>query len=128
MMPAISPKAKANQRKRSRESYAWYKSKGICPRCKTAWCDAGKVYCPDCAKKNYDALKRLGSNSQRCKDRRERLKAQGLCVNCGNPAVKGRVLCSICARKNSEAQQVRKMKQRIEREAQKVRENAKPRV
>lgn len=55
-------------------------------------------------------------NARKCKERRERLKEQGLCVRCARPAVEGRVLCAECARKNPEAQQVRKMKKRIARE------------
>jgi predicted amidophosphoribosyltransferase len=117
-MSAISKQAVANHRKAERESYAWYKSKGICPKCRKEWAAPGRVFCPDCLKKKRDETMKYGGeyNARKCKERRERLKEQGLCVRCARPAVEGRVLCAECARKNSEAQQVRKMKKRIARE------------
>lgn len=119
-MPAKSEEAKANVRRQNRENYAWYKSKGICPKCRKEWASPERVFCAKCLKKKCADTMKHGSehNAQKCKERRERLKAQGLCVSCGKPAVKGRSLCAACARRNSEAQQVRKMKKRLQREAE----------
>ena len=127
-MSAKSEYAKAHERKRNREIYAWYKSKGICPKCKTEWAAPGRVFCEACLKRKTAETMKYGGeyNARKCKERRERLKEKGLCVRCGKPAVKDRVLCASCARKNSEAQQVRKMKKRLEREAQEARRKCKP--
>jgi len=114
--------AKAQQNQAHKEAYYWYKEHGLCPRCHK-YCIPGRVYCPDCARKNYESLYRDDptgeKNAARCKARREMLKARGRCVRCGKKAVEGRVLCMNCARKNSEAQQVRKMRRRLKREAEK---------
>jgi len=126
-MPAKSEYAKANDRKANRELYHWYKSRGICPKCKKMPGVPGGVYCEDCLAVKREASKRfLGEyNAGKCRERRERLKAAGLCVSCGKPAVKDRVLCAACARRNAEAQQVRKMKKRLEREAREARKKCK---
>ena len=115
-MAAVSEQAKANARERCRESYEWYKARGIGPQCKKMWCKPGRVYCDECGKKRLEVTMKR-DNSAYCRERRERLKAQGLCVSCGKPAVENRVLCAACARRNSEAQQVRKMRKRLAREA-----------
>lgn len=127
-MSAVSEYAKAKERLRNKEIYNWYKAKGICPKCKTAWAEPGRVYCRPCLDVKLAKTMKYGSeyNAQKCKERRERLKEKGLCVRCGKPAVKNRVLCSKCAQKNAEAQQVRKMKKRIARENEKeIRGNGK---
>lgn len=117
-MAAISEMAKENQRNRNKENYRWYKAGGICPKCKKAWAAPGRVFCEPCLKQKKAETMKFGGeyNARKCKERRERLKEQGLCVRCARPAVEGKVLCAECARKNAEAQQVRKMKKRIERE------------
>jgi len=117
-MPAVSEYAKEKHRQQGREDYAWYKAGGMCPKCKKRYGAPGHVYCEKClAVKRREQEKFRGAyNAAHCKERRERLKALGLCVRCGKPAVKDRVLCVSCARKNSEAQQVRKMKKRLEKE------------
>ena len=114
-MAAVSEYAKAKERLRNKEIYNWYKSKGICPKCKTAWADPGHVFCRPCLNKRAAETMKYGSeyNARKCKERRERLKEKGLCVSCGKPAVQGKVLCEKCARRNAEAQQVRKMRKRI---------------
>ena len=126
-MSAVSEQAKENGRKKCRDAYYWYKSHGICPKCKTEWSAPGKVYCEKCLRDRLSTVMRYGReyNNQKCKEFRERMKAQGLCQWCGNKAVEGRVLCAACAKKNSEAQQVRKMRRRLAKEAEKERENAK---
>lgn len=117
-MAALSEKAREYARKANRETYYWYKSKGICPKCKTQMAAPGRVYCESCLKKKAERCKKYGGeyNKRKCKEFRERQKANGMCVYCARPAVEGRVLCEVCARKNSESQQVRKMRKRIARE------------
>lgn len=117
-MAAVSKRAKANEKKRNRENYEWYKSNGICPKCKTAWAAPGRVFCEPCLKlKAIETMKFGGEyNARKCKERRERLKAKGLCVRCARPAVKGRVLCAECARRNAETQQAIRVRKRIARE------------
>lgn len=120
-MAAISEYARERERQRNKEIYAWYKNHGICPKCKKTWAAPGKVYCEACLViKAAETMKYGGEyNARKCKERRERLKSKGLCVVCAKPAETGKVLCEKCARRNAEAQQVRKMKRRIERENRK---------
>ena len=118
-MAAVSEYARKRERERNREIYAWYKEHGICPRCKRTWAAPGRVCCEECLKeKRIETMKFGGEyNARKCKERRERLKAQGLCVRCAKKAEPGKVLCTKCARKNLEAQQVRLMRRRIARES-----------
>lgn len=123
-MAAVSEETRARKRQADREAYQWYKSHGICPKCKREWSRPGRVFCEACAKVKQKSTQKYCTAAS-CKARRERLKAQGLCVNCTRQAVPGRVLCAECARKNSEAQQVRKMRRRLAREAEKELSDAK---
>lgn len=117
-MAAVSEYARKKQRQDNRDIYNWYKERNICPKCKKTWAAAGHVYCENCLKRKAAEWKKYSGeyNARKCKERRDALKAKGLCVVCAKPAVPGRVLCKTCARKNLESQQVRKMKQRIARE------------
>ena len=114
-MAAISEYAKAKQRRDNRDIYNWYKERNICPKCKKTWAAAGHVYCESCLKVKTAEWKKYSGeyNARKCKERREALKAKGLCVRCAKPAVPGRVLCAKCAKKNLDAQQVRAIKKRI---------------
>ena len=117
-MSAVSERAKANERKRNRENYEWYKAHGICPKCKNAWAAPGRVFCEPCLKQKLTETMRFGGeyNARKCKERRERLKEKGLCVRCARPAVEGKVLCASCARRNAETQQAARIRKRIEKE------------
>ena len=121
-MGATSEYAIKRHRKYEKEMRQWYRDHGLCPRCKATITD-GHVYCPDCRKRAYEEYQARYTPEQRHENgvrRRERLKAQGLCVYCGRAkAVPERVLCERCAQKVSQAQQVRKMRKRLEREATK---------
>lgn len=120
-MAAVSKDAKKNKEVYWHEIYYWYRDHGICPRCRVA-STFGKVTCDECLKKiNRQNAHRVenGEYKRRSKERRERLKAQGLCCNCGKrKAVENRVLCTTCAKKNKEQQQVKRIRDRI-KEAEK---------
>jgi hypothetical protein len=104
-MPDKAEYQKARDRQRSRDEYDWYKSHGICPRCRVKHGAPGGVYCEDClVVKRKEMQKYFGDyNAAKCKERRERLKENGLCVYCSKPAVPNRVLCASCAQKNIES-------------------------
>lgn len=118
-MAVLSEEAKARKREYWRERYQWYRSHGICFRC-YGWAEPGSAYCKDCKNKERIRLKKKdpdGSiNRQRCKERRERLKAEGRCVNCGKKAVPGQVLCATCKGKHKESNQVCDIRDRIAKE------------
>lgn len=116
-MPSTSPEALRRKRQRDRESREWYKAHGICPRCRHEWSKPGGVYCEECLRKNRETYKQFDASGY-AKQRREKLKALGLCVNCTKPAVPGKVLCAVCARKNAETQQVTKLRRKLQKEAQ----------
>ncbi len=122
-MAAVSKEAQERERQANRELYLWYKERGICTKCKKRYAAPGHVTCEACLKKHREYEKRYSERKAiKQKEVREQRKAQGLCVYCGRKAVKDRVLCVECARKGSEAQQVRKMRKRLAREAERERQ------
>ena len=73
-MAAKSEYARAHERQQNRDIYNWYKSRGICPKCKEKHGAPGHVYCEDCLTvKREEMQKYLGAyNAAKCKERRER--------------------------------------------------------
>ena len=105
-----------------RESYHWYKAHGICNYCKQAYAEPGRVYCARCYRQmrvrqeinDPGRKKRSAYNIER----RARLKAAGLCVDCGRvDAMPGFVRCPKCRKKNAEQSMKYNLKKKIEREA-----------
>lgn len=94
----------------SKETVAWYKSKGYCVECHHQKAAPGKTCCFDClAKMNGKATKRyhelsdeqrkeeIRKASARTKARREKRKEHGLCILCGKkPAWNGLQTCYEC--------------------------------
>lgn len=126
-MAARSEASRQHNMQLNRESYRWYKSMGICWRCKLAYAEPGRIYCNPCKRlekakqerRDPGAVKRNASN----KERRARLKAEGLCVDCGRiKAVEGKTRCFTCERKIKESRQKWQITQKIKREAQEARE------
>ena len=115
----MSPEARAHKNEYRKELYVWYKERGLCVKCGHNYAEPGRIYCKVCGEKSRVAARKY-DHATRSKQRRERLRAEGKCYSCGQrKAVPGRVLCAECARKNSESQQVRKMRKRLQREAEK---------
>ena len=88
-----------------KERYQWYKSHGICVRCGKEKADKGRTRCLQCRFIDIDnARKWQAANKERIteynkkaqRERRESLKAQGLCQICAKPS-DGRVICRRCA-------------------------------
>ena len=84
---------------------AYYKSRGICPRCHCRPSEPGKVLCWECAEADHEAYLRKTPEQRKAKQSRdtarkriiraERL-AKGLCPKCGKrPSVDGG-LCKNC--------------------------------
>lgn len=104
-----------------RESYRWYTGNGICWRCKTAYAEPGRIYCKSCKRRIHamqerrdpGRVKRNAYNAER----RARLKAAGLCVECGKiKAVEGKTRCFTCERKIEESRQKWEITQKIKKE------------
>ena len=118
-MPAVSEAAKRHQAEARKELIQWYKDAGLCIRCHTQYARPGRCHCEACAKfKREQVMHNRGLNIARCKERRERLKAEGRCERCGKKAVPGRVLCAVCARKNAESKQVTRIRRRLQKEVE----------
>lgn len=73
-----------------RHSYYWLKQRGICVKCNSEYAEPGKIHCADCAEyfriKSNEYLHKPGEKQKiaaRGKARYERLKENGLCVQCG---------------------------------------------
>lgn len=119
-MPAKSPEALEHARQYHKDRYEWYKEHGICTRCLTRWCAPGKIYCEQCIRDvRIIADKHDPGRVQRRqynRDRRARLKAEGLCIECGKrKPPSGHVRCNVCAEKHNEADQVRQIRKKITR-------------
>ena len=91
----------------SESNYQFYKARGICPYCKKEKSEPGKVACRSCIdkqkcrKENMSDEERALQQARRkelCKQRYERKKAAGVCVQCGKvPHTPGRTCCAKCA-------------------------------
>lgn len=123
-MPCKSTEAKAHHRQYLRERRAWYKEHGICVCCLTNWAAPGRTQCETCTKligerveqRDPGRMKRRAYN----RERRERLTARGLCIDCGRrPAIEGQTRCHTCARKKRESEQVYRIRKRIVKRATK---------
>lgn len=94
----------------SKETVAWYKSKGYCVECHHQKAAPGKVCCFDCLEKmNERAINRYHNlseeqrkeecrkASERNKLRKQKRREQGLCVRCGKkPQWNGLQTCYEC--------------------------------
>ena len=106
------------------ETYAFYKSRGICVRCMQADAYGGKTLCLTCQGKSLEESVRYcqtmtpekrAAKNRRQADYSKRLrlerKALGICTACGkHPAKPQRTLCPICADKQNRRQEERRMR------------------
>ena len=121
----FSKKEIAERKKRRKnydaQYYQQFVDAGICFSCKKRSAKLGFTRCEECIEKRRReyAKKFPDGNGEYHKERRERLKEKGLCVNCGKPATQGNVLCKRCKAKAAESQQVYHIRKRIERQSQK---------
>lgn len=88
----------------NKSDYEWYKSKGICPRCRVNDAFQNHVFCPECLEKisvenTKYAHKREEYQRNQNKARKiqyEKRKQLGVCTRCGkNPSQHG-VYCNEC--------------------------------
>lgn len=86
----------------STSDYQFYKARGICPACKKKKPEPGRAICADCAEyqRKYvanlspeRAMERRAKKRENSKQRYNRRKAAGLCVDCGKPVYNGGVRC-----------------------------------
>ena len=88
----------------NKDDYEWFKSHKLCVRCRHNTAAFGMVLCADCLAEcsMRDIAYGTAQKTKWAKVRRERLKAQGICVNCGkNPAKQGVLLCESCQKKHN---------------------------
>lgn len=80
--------------------YEFYKSIGICPKCKKKKAFYNKVFCEECLEKiqnGNDKYRKPKSKeydrkyAARRKEKREERKRKGLCIRCGKPATHGQL-------------------------------------
>ena len=85
-----------------KERREWLRSRHMCTYCGKEKAEPGKQRCFECAEKiNAKAReyhKRTSEQkNERCKERYNRLKEQGVCVRCAKrPVENGKVHCSLC--------------------------------
>ena len=115
-MPLKSKAARERKRAHDREMHAWYKEHHICPYCKVISVEPEHVLCKACLKKRQEARHSKGREyyAELRKERRQRLKEQGLCIDCGKrPAQENNLRCVTCNRNMEEQRQVFRIRQRI---------------
>lgn len=91
-----------------RESYAWYKARGICTDCGKQYSEPNRVKCADCLEKDRLRSKRRYKNQQYAdhskelaKARYQRLREAGICYTCGKkPVYREYSRCYECYIKN----------------------------
>lgn len=79
-------------------------SMGLCTTCGKEKVAKGKSTCHNCLSRRRERYRRMSperrqDHIQQCKNRYEKMKMQGLCPVCENPAGEGRVYCRTCARR-----------------------------
>lgn len=85
------------------ERYEYLRARKRCVRCqeRDERTMSGKCLCKACAKKVSDRTPEAIERSREyMRNRRNRLKAAGLCVACGRVPVSGQVRCEACAAMN----------------------------
>lgn len=102
-----------------RELRRWYLDAGICYNCKTRSVVKGETRCLICKMDNRERCKacekKRSDESRReqnikTNERKERLKAAGICVDCGKrTAENGRIRCGICLAKDRERHKQRNL-------------------
>lgn len=88
------------------KDYQWYKSNGICVRCRKKAAEPGRVMCTACSEvARLETRERLHNSTPEQKANRstshknwyEYRKAQHICTRCGKlPPVENRTLCESC--------------------------------
>lgn len=101
--------------------YESRKMRGLCVRCGSGWVQAGRSLCPKCLELSKQENKRYDPDGQKRRDRVAKRRAAGLCIDCGKPAVEGRIRCAKCAAARRDSTKKYEIMKKIEREAQKAR-------
>lgn len=117
-MGTASKKAKAIRAKYDHESYEWYKSHGICPRCKKQYNKPGRVHCEACLaellRKKWKRDPTGEIKRQRDKERRQEAQEKGLCTVCKKrKPPDGRLECEVCRQRKRDSQKKIRIHQRI---------------
>lgn len=96
-----------------RDSYAWYKSHGICVECHSERAEPNKARCFECLEKGRLRVEKHRKQNpelavrarEAAKARYDRLKAAGICTVCGQKsAYKGHGTCYWCMLKKARLQ------------------------
>ena len=125
-MPKKSEAAMRHNNEIRSEMYYWYKAHGICPYCGVRDPEPGRVSCLQCKrhqkilreKKDPGGAKRKAYNAER----RARLKAAGICTDCGNArAVEGRIRCQRCEERMKESRKKWEILHAMDMEAEEAR-------
>lgn len=101
----------------TRELYDWYKSHGICVRCRIRGAQPGKTRCLLCMSDDADYYEAHKNRRDEAKHREQqksyyqRRKEAGICPKCGKrKPVSGGVFCGICRAKSRERMRERRIK------------------
>lgn len=110
--------------------YFFYKSIGICPKCKKNQLAIGFSACPECLEKgtmyrsnlSEDKLKEMYKNqAEYNRNKAKERRSMGLCRRCNKPAVSGKALCWYHLNKAREESKKRRIKNGAEQKGVKIR-------
>lgn len=125
----ISEEARRHNIEIRSQTYYWYKAHGICPYCGVRNPEPGRVHCKQCLRHIKALQERRDPGKARHKqynhERRERLKAAGLCTDCGRAwAVDGKTRCAKCLERMADSRTKRKILRRMDMEADAARKRS----
>lgn len=110
MRPYITDEDKEYFSAHCKERYYYLKSRHICVYCGKEEAMINRTYCVTCADRRsersaekYSKLSQDQKNKilEKAKERRHELKANGLCYNCGKPAMPDKGRCNECRLKDN---------------------------
>ena len=93
------------------------KKAGVCTMCgkEDAYTMIGKARCAECAERNNESHRKSQRHREWFRDRYRERKENGLCVDCGKPALEGHVRCAYhSGRRNKSTKEWLKRKQEKE--------------
>lgn len=125
-MPKKSEAAMRHNNEIRSEMYYWYRAHGICPYCGVRDPEPGRVLCLPCKRRIKTLRERKDpgnvKHNEYGRERRARLKAAGLCVDCGKAkAEEGRTRCQRCEERMKESRKKWEILHAMDMEAEEAR-------
>jgi len=102
-------------------TYQRRKSTGMCVDCGKYAAEAGRVLCKKCMNKRKIDNRRNDPGWAKKNERRQRLVAAGLCIDCSRPTQDGKQRCRACIEARRDSTRKYRIKKKIYRQAEQAR-------